>query len=110
MRKAKQIAFYLCVALLTIVFALVVDGLAVWGDSAYAVPYPAARLCRSITPDTELQDVEAKMLKLGRPSTLKYNKWHLYIGSTDSLCTLEIDPGTNRIVKMTISNAAPILF
>ncbi len=105
MNRAKRIALYACVALIVAIWATLVDGLAVWGSPAYSGLYPAARLCNSLQSGMELREAEAKMFRLGRPERIVYSNGQLAFGSMDSGCTLDIDPTTNRIVKITISGA-----
>lgn len=65
MNTAKRIALYVCGTLMLLIWAVIVDALVVFGSPAYAVPYPAARLCNSLRPGMELRDAEAKMYQLG---------------------------------------------
>jgi hypothetical protein len=108
MKKAKRVALYFCGALIVFVWATIVDGLAVFGSPAYFVGYRAARLCNSLRPGMELRDAEARMLRLGRPASIEYRSGQLDVAGTDSNCILDIDPTTNRIVKITISGAMSV--
>jgi len=103
MKAPKRIALYACGTLMLVIWALIVDALAVFGSPAYAVPYPAARLCNSLQPGAELEDAEARMYQLGRPESIEYRSGQLLVFSRDSGCILDIDPTTNRIVKTSTS-------
>jgi hypothetical protein len=108
MNIAKGIALYVCGALMVVICAVLVDALAVLGSPAYAVEYPAARLCSSLQPGMELRDAEARVFRLGRPGWIEYRSRHLTVGSMDSGCILDLDPATSRIVKITISGGIHI--
>lgn len=104
MKAAERIALRVCGALMVAILATIVDGLAIFGSPAYAVPYPAARLCGSLQSGMELSDAEGKIYQMGRiPASIKYRSGRLVVFSMDSGCILDIDPTTKRIAKITIS-------
>jgi len=109
MNHTKRALVYAIVGVIVVVWALVVDGLAVFGSPAYAVHYPAARLCRSLRSGMELRDVQGRIPLLGRPEWISYHNGRMSIGSVDSECTLDIDPATHRIVKITVRDVPLLL-
>jgi hypothetical protein len=104
MNAAKRIALYVCGAFMLFIWAVIVDAIAVFGSPAYAVPYPAARLCSSLKPGMELRDAEAIMYQLGRPQSAEFRSAQLRVFSSYSDCVLDIDSTTSRIVKITASD------
>jgi hypothetical protein len=103
MKTAKRIALYVCVVLMVAIWATIVDGVAVLGSQVYLVYYPAARLCNSLQPGMELRDVEARIYQIGKPDSITYSNGQLVIFSMDSVCSLDIDPTTKRVAKVSIS-------
>ena len=86
-----------------VIWAVIVDAVAVLGSPAYLVQYPAARLCNSLKPGMELRDAEARMYQLGRPQSTEFRSGQLRVFSSYSDCVLDIDSTTSRIVKITAS-------
>lgn len=103
MKTAKRIALYVCVALTVAIWATIVDSVALAGSPAYLGYYPAARLCKSLQPGTELSDVEARIYQMGKPDSITYSNGQLVIFSMDSGCSLDIDPTTKRVASISIS-------
>jgi hypothetical protein len=103
MKTAKRIALYVCGTLMVAIWATIVDGLAVLGSPAYVVPYPAERLCNSLRPGMELRDVEARIYQTRTPDSIEYSSGQLVVFSGDSGCTVDIDPITKRVAKISTS-------
>jgi len=103
MKAAKQIALYVCGALAVAIWATIIEGLALLGNPAHLVPYPAERLCRSVKPGMELNEVETRIYQMGTPGSIDYHGGQLVVFSSDSGCILDFDPATKRIAKISIS-------
>jgi hypothetical protein len=103
MKAAKRIALYVCGALMVVIWATIVDGVATIGSPAYLGYYPAARLCNSLQPGMELREVEARIYQIGKPDSIEYGNGQLVVFSMDSVCSLDIDPTTKRVANVSIS-------
>src|ERR1700731_2346889 len=80
------------IVLLALLWALILDGLLVFGGRSYAVPYPARHLCSSLSPGMKVDDAKAKITSFGRPDWLERRNEQLIIASHDSGCLVDIDP------------------
>ena len=103
MKTAKRIALYVSGALMVAIWATIVDGVAVLGSPDYLGYYPAARLCNSLQAGMELKDVEARIYQIRKPDSITYGNGQLEIFSMDSVCSLDLDPTTKRVTKISIS-------
>ena len=92
--------------LLALLWALILDGLLVFGGRSYAVPSPARHLCSSLSPGMKVDDAKTKITSFGRPDWLERRNEQLIIASHDSGCFVNIDPSTNLISKVVATNAA----
>lgn len=109
MKTAKRIALNACFILIVVLWAILVDGVALVGSPAYLGSYPAERLCKSLQPGMDLRDVEARIYQIGRPSSITYGSGRFVFFSLDSGCTLDVDPTTKRIIKISASRN-PLVF